>query len=87
MCHQNPHLQGPTGNISPSEEKPYKVLMPALGSDFERCFYLQGYLMVKKDIEIQPGFEPGSSEYRSDALTNWATGALALEQRIDGIYP
>ena len=29
--------------------------------------------MVKKDIEIQPGFEPGS--------------ALALEQRIDDIYP
>ena len=26
--------------------------------------------MVKKDIEIQPGFEPGSSEFRSDALTN-----------------
>ena len=23
----------------------------------------------KKDIEIQPGFEPGSSECRSDALT------------------
>ena len=41
----------------------------------------------KKNIEIQPGFEPGSSECRSDALTNWATGALALEQRIDGIYP
>ena len=26
--------------------------------------------MVKKDIEIQPGFEPGSSEFWSDALTN-----------------
>ena len=25
--------------------------------------------MVKKDIEIQPGFEPGSSEFWSDALT------------------
>ena len=23
-----------------------------------------------KNIEIQPGFEPGSSEFRSDALTN-----------------
>ena len=31
---------------------------------------LQSYLMVKKDIEIQPRFEPGSSECRSDALTN-----------------
>ena len=40
--------------------------------------------MVKKDIEIQPGFKPRSSEFQSDALTctNWATGALALEQRI-----
>ena len=27
----------------------------------------------KKDIEIQPGFEPGSSECWSDALTNRAT--------------
>ena len=58
-----PHLQEPTGNISPSEEKPYKVLMPALGSDVERCFYVQSCMMVKKDIEIQPGFEPGSSEF------------------------
>ena len=24
----------------------------------------------KKDIEIQPGFRPGSSEFQSDALTN-----------------
>ena len=29
--------------------------------------------MVKKDIEIQSGFEPGSSEFRSDALTNWVS--------------
>ena len=36
--------------------------------------------------KIQPGFGPGSSECRSDALTNWATGALALQSRIDGIY-
>ena len=28
----------------------------------------------EKDIEIQPGFKPGSSEFRLDALTNWATG-------------
>ena len=27
-------------------------------------------MFVKKDIDIQPGFEPGSSEFRSDALTN-----------------
>ena len=26
--------------------------------------------MAKEAIEIQPGFEPGSSEFRSDALTN-----------------
>ena len=38
-----------------------------------------------KDIEIQPGFKPGSSECQSDTLTNWTTGALALEQRMDGI--
>ena len=25
---------------------------------------------AKKDIEIQPGFEPESSEFLSDALTN-----------------
>ena len=40
---QNPHLQGPTGNISTSEEKPCKVLLPALGSDIERYFYLCFY--------------------------------------------
>ena len=28
--------------------------------------------------------EPGSSESQSDVLTNWATGALAVEQRISG---
>ena len=37
---------------------------------YERMFYLQSYLMVKKDIETHPGFEPGSSEFQSDALTN-----------------
>ena len=31
---------------------------------------LQSYLTLKKDLEIQPGFEPRSSECRSDALTN-----------------
>ena len=36
----------------------------------------------EKDVEIQPGFEP---ECQSDALANWATGTLALEQRTDGI--
>ena len=35
-------------------------------------------------MEIQPGFEPGSSEFWSNALNNWATGALALEQKLDG---
>ena len=30
----------------------------------------------KKDIKIEPGFQPGSFE---DALTNWATGALPSE--------
>ena len=29
-----------------------------------------------------PGPEPGPSEYQSDTLTNWATRALALEQRV-----
>ena len=43
-------------------------------------------VLAKKDIEIQPEFEPGSSKLWSDVLTNCATGALALEQRIDGIY-
>ena len=36
--------------------------------------------------KIQPGFEPGSSECRSDAPTE-PHGALALEQRMDGVYP
>ena len=26
--------------------------------------------LAKNDIEIQPGFEPGFFEFRSDALTN-----------------
>ena len=38
---------------------------------------------IEKEIEIQPGFEPGLSECHSDASTNWATGALALEHKID----
>ena len=33
------------------------------GYFLERMFYLQSDNMVKKDIEIQPGFEPGSSEF------------------------
>ena len=41
-------------------------------------FYLQNWMMAKRDIEIQAGFEPGSSEFRSDARTNWATEALAI---------
>ena len=32
--------------------------------------------MAKKDIEIQPGFESGSSEFWSDALTNELLFAL-----------
>ena len=44
------------------------------------------FILVKKDIEIQPGFKPGSSEFQSDAVTNWATATLAMEQGIDGIY-
>ena len=47
---------------------------------------MQACLSETKDIEIQPGFEPGPSELWSDALTNWVTGALAVEQRIDGIH-
>ena len=43
---------------------------------------MQACLSETKDIEIQPGFEPGPSELWSDALTNWVTGALAVEQRI-----
>ena len=41
------------------------LVSPDIGNMFkdERVFYLQSYLMVKKDIEIQPGFEPGSSEF------------------------
>ena len=39
------------------------------------------------DIEIQQGFELWSYElWLLDALTNWATGVLALEWRIDAIY-
>ena len=54
----------------------------ALPNFIERCFYLND---GKKDIDIQPGFEPGSSEFR---FTNeLLEGALELEQRIDGICP
>ena len=38
-------------------------------SHIERRFFLQ-LNDGKKDIEIQPGFELGSSEFQSDALTN-----------------
>ena len=44
-------------------------------------------LLAEKDIEIQPGLEAGSSECLSDALTNGTTGALVLEQKIDGTIP
>ena len=36
-----PPFIGANRKHSPSKEKPYKVLMPDLGSDVERCFYLQ----------------------------------------------
>ena len=29
---------------------------------------------MKKDLDIQPRFEPGSSDFQSDVLTNWTTG-------------
>ena len=29
-------------------------------------------LLLNKNIEIRPGFKPGSSERWSDALTNWS---------------
>ena len=56
---------------------------------FTRCSTVRrDELQKKKDMEIQPGFEPGSSEFRSDALTNeplelwhWSRGSK------DGIYP
>ena len=38
-----------------------------------------GYYWWWNHIEIPAGFKLGSSECWSDALTNWATGALALE--------
>ena len=38
-----------------------------------RMYLLQSYFDGEKDIEIQPGFEPGSYEFWSDDLTNWAT--------------
>ena len=33
-----------------------------------KMYLFQSYLVTKKDIEVQPGFEPRSSECRSDAL-------------------
>ena len=38
--------------------------------------------MAKTKKEIQPGFEPGSSKLRSDALTNRDTGSgIGVEDR------
>ena len=34
----------------------------------------------KKNIEIQPGFEPGSSEYSSHQLSQWSSG-IGAEDR------
>ena len=49
--------------------------------------------MAKKDIEIQPGFETGSSEFRSDDLTHellelwhWSRGLMAFIGTEDAIY-
>ena len=40
-----------------------------------------------KRHEIQPGFEPGSYEFWSDALTNWATAwSSGIAEDSDGIY-
>ena len=41
-------------------------------------------LKREKKKEIQPGFESVSSKCLSDVLTIWATGTLAVEERIDG---
>ena len=42
----------------------------------------------KKNIEIQLSFEPRFSlQSDIDALTNWATGALALDQMPAAINP
>ena len=50
------------------------------------------YVMVKKDIEIQPGFKPGLPLNSGQMLLSTEpleldTQPLALERRIDGIYP
>ena len=62
-------------------------LNTSVDTTIERIRDPNNWILGERDIEIQLALKPGSSKCRSDALTNWATGALALEQRIDSIYP
>ena len=55
---------------------------------FEVCFICRTRWWWKKDIEIKPGFKPGSSKFHSDALTNYATGTPGIgAEDIDSIEP
>ena len=47
----------------------FQYSLVQLYSNFFRS-YMTCSIMAKKDVGIQPRFEPGSSEFRSDALTN-----------------
>ena len=48
---------------------------------WQRGIITELMLMGKKETEIQPGFEPGSSKLWSDALTtDLPVGAPAFEQ-------
>ena len=47
----------------------FQYSLVQLYSNFFRS-YMTCSIMAKKDMGIQPRFEPGSSEFRSDALTN-----------------
>ena len=50
-----------------SKKAIYNLIYCRLGFD---CITDLIAFLVKKDIEIQPGFKPGSSEFQSDVLTN-----------------
>ena len=77
--------QGLTGTISSSGEKPYKVFLPGLKQIMKRCFICRVIWWWKITLRSSQDWNLGPLNSSQMLLPcNWATGALALEQRIDG---
>ena len=82
MCHQNPFRGRPETFPLPKKSNTIKCFA-YLRLKYEGCIYCRVIWWWKKTLRSSQDLNLGLlHECWSDVLTNWATGALALEQRI-----